>query len=121
MSNKNRIREYKELKMAQFIELNNLDYFIPLKGLKAKLVHTNNQTYAFWKIEKNTILPEHQHPNEQVSIVTKGELELTIGNVTQIMKQGMVAVIPSNTDHSAKAITDVEITDIFYPVREDFK
>jgi unsaturated pyranuronate lyase len=107
--------------MKQFIELKDLDYFTPLKGLKAKLVHTNNQTYAFWEIDINTILPEHKHPHEQVSIVTKGELELTIDNVTQIMKQGMVAVIPSNTNHSARAITKVELTDIFYPVREDFK
>lgn len=37
------------------------------------------------------------------------------------MKQGMVAVIPSNTNHSARAITNVELIDIFYPVREDFK
>ena len=107
--------------MKQIIELSNLEYFSPIKGLKAKIVHTNHQTFAFWEIDMNAILPAHQHPHEQVSIVTKGELELTIGNTTQVLKQGMVAVIPSNTSHSAKAITDVEVTDVFYPVREDFK
>jgi len=53
--------------------------------------------------------------------VTKGELELTIDQETRIMKAGMVAVIPSNTNHSARAITKVEVTDVFYPVREDYK
>ena len=107
--------------MKQIIKLSDLTYLAPSKGVQAKCVHTNNQTFAFWEIDKNTALPGHQHPHEQVTIVTKGELEITIGKVTQIMKQGMVAVIPSNTEHAARAITDVELTDVFYPVREDFK
>jgi hypothetical protein len=32
----------------------------------------------------------------------------------------MVAMILSNTNHSAKAITNVELTDVFTPIREDF-
>ena len=107
--------------MKQIIKLSDLTYLAPSKGVRAKCVHTNNQTFAFWEIDKNTALPGHQHPHEQVTIVTKGELEITIGKVTQIMKQGMVAVIHSNTEHAARAITDVELTDVFYPVREDFK
>ena len=107
--------------MKQIISLSELPYLAPARGVQAKCVHTNNQTFAFWEIDKNTSLPGHQHPHEQVTIVTKGELEITIDNVTQIMKPGMVAVIPSNTEHSARAITNVELTDVFYPVREDFK
>ena len=107
--------------MGQFIELKDIEYFSPIKGLKAKLVHTSNLTYAFWEIDADAVLPEHQHPHEQVSIITKGELELTIDKDTQILNPGMVAIIPSNTNHSARALTDVEVTDVFYPVREDFK
>lgn len=106
--------------MDKVVALSNYKYFEPINGLKAKIVNTNNSTYAFWEIEKGTILPEHQHFHEQVSIVTKGELELTIAGNTSILKKGMIALIPPNTNHSAKAIKDVELTDVFTPIREDF-
>lgn len=106
--------------MENFIHFENLDWFAPFDGLKAKLVHSENQTCAFWVIDKDAVLPEHQHPHEQVSIVTKGKLQLTVGGQSQVVEPGMVVVIPSNTDHSAVALTDVEVTDVFYPVREDF-
>lgn len=96
------------------------DCFEPIMGLKAKLVHTENQTFAFWEIAKDTILPEHKHFHKQISIVTKGQLELTIDGKTTLMKKGMIAIIPSNSLHSAEAITAVEVTDIFDPIREDF-
>ena len=107
--------------MKQLTSLDELEYFIPFKGLRAKVFHTDTQTYAFWEIDQDTILPEHKHIHEQVSIVTEGELEFTIDGKTQIIKKGMVAYIPSNTQHVARAISHVKITDVFTPVREDFK
>lgn len=107
-------------KKGPIIELSSLGYFAPFEGLKAKLVHTKTQTYAFWEIKKGAVLPKHRHIHEQVSMVTKGILELTINGNTTEMKPGMVAVIPSDVEHSAVALTDVEVTDVFSPVREDF-
>lgn len=106
--------------MKNITELSTLEYFEPIEGLKAKLKHTENQTYAFWEIKKGTLLPEHNHSNEQVSFVTKGELELTIDREVTLLTKGMIAVIPPYANHSAKAITDVELTDVFTPVRTDF-
>ncbi|MEE9439394.1 MAG: cupin domain-containing protein [Saprospiraceae bacterium] len=106
--------------MSNFIKLEKLDNFSPFEGMKAKLVHTATQTFAFWEIEDGTILPTHQHYHEQVSYITKGELQLTIKDKTQILCEGMFVVIPPNTDHSAKALTKVSLTDVFSPVREDF-
>lgn len=107
--------------MKQFTSLEELKYFNPLKGLKGKIAHTETQTFAFWELDKGTVLPEHQHPHSQVSIVTKGALELTIENKTKIVRKGMFVYIPPNTNHSALAISRVELTDIFTPIREDFK
>lgn len=106
--------------MKHIINLTEIKDFTPFKGFKAKVVHSDTQTYAFWKIEKGSILPLHQHINEQVSMVTKGEFEMTIDGQTTVLKKGMLALIPPNTDHSGIAITDVEIMDVFTPIREDF-
>lgn len=107
--------------MNTFISLKELEYFKPLEGLKAKVVHTDTQTFAFWEIDKGTVLPEHQHPHEQISFVTQGELELRVDNESQIISKGMFVHIPPNSKHSARAISHVELTDVFTPVREDFK
>ena len=104
-----------------FIELKNIEQIEPLNGFKVRFVHSEKMTLAFWEITANSILPEHSHVHEQVSMVTKGEFELTIEGETKILKPGMVAIIPSNARHSAKAITDCEVTDAFYPIREDYK
>jgi len=46
---------------------------------------------------------------------------MTIGGVTQILEPGVITLIPSNVVHSARALTDCKVVDIFSPVREDYK
>ena len=92
-----------------------------IEGFKARFVHTQSFTIAFWEIEKGAFLPEHSHINEQTTQVTKGKLQMTIDGNTQIYEPGMIVVIPSNIVHSGKALTSCELTDVFCPVREDFK
>ncbi len=38
----------------------------------------------------------------------------------KLLTSGMAAFMPSNTPHSAKAITECKVIDCFLPVREDF-
>jgi len=104
-----------------FTDLKQLNLHEIVKGFKGRFVHSKNMTVSFWQIEKGAILPKHSHPEEQISIVTKGELELTISGETRIVNSGKVVVIPSNVLHSGKAVTYCEVTDIFSPVREDYK
>ena len=90
-------------------------------GFRARMIHSEHLTTAFWEIDEGAVLPEHYHVHEQVSIVTSGEFELTIAGEARIYKPGMVAVIPSNVPHAGRAITNCEITDIFSPVREEYR
>jgi len=105
----------------KFIDLRALQQTEPVPGFKGRFVHSGHMTLAYWDITANAGLPGHKHMHEQVTMVTSGEFELTIDGETHILKPGMVAVIPSNTVHSARAITNCEVTDAFYPVREDYK
>ena len=92
-----------------------------IKGFKGRFVHAENFTISFWEIDADSILPEHNHIHEQTTQVIEGELEMTIDGVTKVFKPGMIAIIPSNIVHSGKALTDCKVTDIFCPVREDYK
>ncbi|OFY48726.1 MAG: hypothetical protein A2W85_05725 [Bacteroidetes bacterium GWF2_41_31] len=105
----------------EFIDLKSIKQLEPLVGFKVKFVHSANMTFAYWEIKANSIPLEHKHIHEQVSMVTKGKFELTINGKFKILHPGIVSIIPSNALHSAKAITNCEITDVFYPIREDYK
>ena len=92
-----------------------------IKGIKGRYVHSKTSTVGFVEIEKGAILPEHSHFHEQTTQIIEGKLEMVIGGETKILKPGMFTIIPSNVPHSAVALTDCKVTDIFCPVREDYK
>src|SRR5262245_11793900 len=107
--------------MEHFTSLQDIDTKEIFPGYLGKFIHTREMTIAFWKVKAGSEVPFHQHPHEQVATVQHGKFELTVDNETQILEPGMVAVIPSNTKHAGRAITDCELIDIFCPVREDYR
>ena len=108
-------------KIMVFINLKDVFEKEVVPGFKGKFVHSNNVTVAYWSITEGSVMPEHDHPHEQIANVIKGELELSIEGEIKLLKAGEVAVIPSNAKHYGKAITDCFVIDIFNPVREDYK
>jgi quercetin dioxygenase-like cupin family protein len=78
-------------------------------------------TLAYWEIDAGAALPAHSHPHEQVVNPVWGELELTMGEETRVIRPGDVVVIPPDVPHSGRAVTDCRIIDVFHPVREDYR
>jgi quercetin dioxygenase-like cupin family protein len=104
-----------------FFQLSSTPTKVLLPGFEGKIIHTDNQTIAFWEIKAGSALPAHQHIHEQITTVVSGQLSLTLGAETQLMEAGSVATIAPNIIHSGKAITDCTVIDVFTPVREDYK
>lgn len=71
-------------------------------------------------LKKGCIVPMHQHPNEQISLIVSGSLEFVIGGVSKTVHAGEILVIPANLPHSAIAHEDMEGLDIFAPPRQDW-
>lgn len=101
-----------------FTDLPSVEY---LPGFHGQMLHLQNFTFAKWRIEAGSQLPEHAHEHEQLSHVLSGTFEMTVDGVTQRCEAGGVVSIPSNVAHSGKAITDCVLVDVFQPVREDYK
>ncbi len=71
-------------------------------------------------LKKGAIVPEHQHENEQFTIVLSGVMEFTIGGRKIVVRPGEVLEIPGNVPHSAVALEDTDDMDIFVPPRQDW-
>jgi quercetin dioxygenase-like cupin family protein len=92
-----------------------------VSGFFARMVHTDQLTFSRVRSPQGSRLPEHQHPHEQITHVLSGELEMVVNGESRICKAGDVVTIPGNTPHSAQVLADVELVDVFYPVREDYR
>lgn len=89
-----------------------------IEGYSARIINGDKMTVVYWEVKAGSPLPEHSHPQEQISNMLDGKYELTIDGEAKIMEPGDVALIPSNVTHSGKAITDCIIIDLFHPIRE---
>jgi unsaturated pyranuronate lyase len=92
-----------------------------LPGIFGKMLHGESSTLGIWDIKKGSLLPLHRHENEQITYIIAGELEMTIGGITTVFREGNVQVIPPNLPHSALALTDCKVIDSWTPVREAYR
>lgn len=104
-----------------FVNLQEVKEQEPFPGYRGRFVHSETMTIAHFSIKAGAAVPEHSHPHEQVANVIKGEFELTVRGEAKRLGPGSAAVIPSNTPHSGKALTDCYVIDVFHPVREDYR
>jgi len=90
-------------------------------GIKRKML-TFEENVMMVKIafDAGAVGDAHHHPHIQCSYVESGEFELTIDDEVKVLKAGDSFLVPSNVVHSAKAITDGILIDVFTPLREDF-
>jgi quercetin dioxygenase-like cupin family protein len=77
-------------------------------------------TFAHYDFTRGSTIHEHFHAEEEVYEVIEGELEMTIDDVAQVVRPGVVAIVPSNARHSVKALTDGRVIIVDHPARPDF-
>jgi quercetin dioxygenase-like cupin family protein len=90
----------------------------PLLGLH--FVVGQNIMLARVLLQKGCIVPEHSHPNEQITFVAEGALKFWIDGKEIVVKSGEVLTIPPNMPHRAEALEDTVDFDVFNPPRADW-
>ncbi|MCX6596011.1 MAG: cupin domain-containing protein [Acidobacteria bacterium] len=98
---------------------------VPLEQLSPqaarKVIHTGRMTVARLWLKAGAVVPEHHHENEQITMLAKGRLLFYMEGGVHTVNAGQVMVIPPNVPHRVEAIEDSEATDLFSPVREDWR
>lgn len=72
------------------------------------------------RLKKGSIIPEHNHGNEQTGYLLSGKLKFFSGDDEFIVGPGDSWTFTSNMPHGAEALVDTVILECFSPVREDY-
>jgi quercetin dioxygenase-like cupin family protein len=104
-----------------FVDISTLPVTERLPGWHGRYFHSPKMTFAHYDFVRGATIHEHFHPEEEVYEVIEGELELTIGGVTQIAKPRLIAFVPSGVPHSVKALTDGRVLIVDSPARPEFR
>ena len=91
-------------------------------GLFFRPFYAENLSLNFVTFPPDSGFPMHVHPEEQVSIVQEGEMEITIGAETFQVRPGDVIHFPPNVAHSGRTLDhSCRLIDIFSPPRTGIK
>jgi mannose-6-phosphate isomerase-like protein (cupin superfamily) len=101
-----------------FIEPRELEAKELLPGWFARFFHSDHMTFSYADVEAGGSVHRHHHPEEEVWHVIEGEVEFVLGDETRIVGAGAAVVVPSEVDHSARAISRFRAIVVDHPVRE---
>jgi quercetin dioxygenase-like cupin family protein len=88
--------------------------------MSRRMIVGNNQMLTIWRMKKGANSSAHAHPEEQIFWILSGVVEFEIEGKRRRLEAGDSGVIPGNTTHEAWVIEDVEMANIFSPVRNDY-
>ena len=90
-------------------------------GAYTRLVSGRNLQLSFISMDPNSVFPYHIHPEEQVMLVLRGEVDETLLDRKQSMKVNDAVRIPGNMAHLAEiGEHGADVLDIFWPARTDY-
>ena len=90
-------------------------------GVVARVVEGDKMSFAIVELAPNSVVAQHQHPNEQIGIMLRGSLTFTIGGERRLLKAGDSYNIPADVLHDAVTGPDgAVVIDVFAPVRADW-
>ena len=82
----------------------------------------HNLSLNFVVFPPHSGFPTHAHPEEQISIVREGQMEITVGEITRTVVPGDVIVFPPDVPHSGRTDDrECRLIDCFSPPREGLR
>ena len=94
----------------------------PASGASRDRLFGGHATLARVQLKKGVFVPSHQHESEQFVVVFSGRVRFGLDEHDtpgsgrgEVVEPGMVLHLPPNVWHSAEALEDSDVLDIFSP------
>lgn len=105
-----------------FFRLDEIAAFPMTTGVTGRPVFGQDAMINLAELEPGAVVSDHSHPHEQIGLVLRGMMELTVDGVTRELLPMDGAVIPGGVVHSARGGPEgAVVVDVFQPVREDYR
>ncbi len=75
----------------------------PYDGLRRRTFDSAGATVNEYTFEPGARFPLHRHPQEQITLVQDGEIELTVAGETSILAAGDWSVVAADVEHGIRA------------------
>ena len=78
---------------------------------------------CFFRLEKNSEIPLHNHPNVQIGYIISGKVHF-LSEVKEhefIASKGDSYVFEAEEIHGANVLEDTELIEVFYPYRPEYE
>jgi quercetin dioxygenase-like cupin family protein len=93
-----------------------------LPGVVRRAVYLEHTMMTFFSFAPGSVIPEHDHPHEQITYVVQGAMEFTLGGETRVLRAGDGVCCPPGASHGAIVLDEPTVAlDGWYPVREEYK
>lgn len=107
---------------ASIVHMDDYPVYEIAEGVLFCPVFGRNLSLNFVSFPPGSGFPAHTHPEEQISIVRDGYMDITVGDIRRRVQPGDVIVFPSNVPHSGRTTDEAcRLIDIFSPPREGLR
>ena len=87
----------------------------------ARTVDGEQCSFGVVELDADSVVPEHQHPNEQLGIVVSGSVRFRVGDEERELGPGGTWRIPPNVPHEVTTGPEgAVVLDVFAPPRADW-
>jgi quercetin dioxygenase-like cupin family protein len=93
-----------------------------LPGVTRRAVYLDDVMLTFFDFEPGAIIPEHHHPNQQITWVVSGAMQFDLNGEKRVLQAGDGVLIEPNMRHSAVILNaPCRAIDAWHPVRDDYR
>lgn len=90
-------------------------------GIRRRAAAAGQAMMTFFSFRPGSVVPRHEHPYDQLSVVVKGRAEFTVGDTVRVLGPGEGARMPGGTLHGVRILEEeTEIWDAWAPLRREY-
>ena len=106
---------------AAFYKVDAINEVVLVEGISARFVTGSRIMFSFVHLASGAVMPDHNHPHEQLGYVVEGSMVLNIAGDERNLQPGDAYTIPGGVTHRAVGGPNgCLVLDAFSPPREEY-